>query len=149
MVDSFRLTISLWMIGSGKGNVVFEKVGKFSCESRGELGSSVGDDSVVETEPWEDVLKKDFGDVCSGGSFVARVENYPLRKTMVDHDQNRIVAVGGGQISDKVICWKGQVHFDEMGARGGWDGWVLTLLAWHVAQPAMNFQTKVVIPGHQ
>ena len=51
---------------------------KFSCKGRGKLGSSVRDDLVVEAESWEDVLEKDFGDVCGGGSFVARAENYPF-----------------------------------------------------------------------
>ena len=72
------------------------------CEGRGELGSSVRDDSVVETELWEDVLKKDLGNVHHGGGFVARAEIYPLQKTMVYHDQNRIIAVEKGEVSDEV-----------------------------------------------
>ena len=48
------------------------------------------------------MLEKDFGDVHGGRGFVARAENYPLRKTMVYHDQNGIVAVGSGQISDEI-----------------------------------------------
>ena len=47
-------------------------------KGRGELGSSVGDDTVIKTESGKDVVKKDVGDVGGRGSFVARTENYPL-----------------------------------------------------------------------
>ena len=66
------------------------------------MGASIRDNSVVEAKTREDGLKKDLGDVRHGGSFVARAENYPLRKTVVYHDQNRIVAVGGGKVHDKI-----------------------------------------------
>ena len=66
------------MIGGGEGDVIFEEVGKFSCKGRGELGPSVRDDSVVEAELRENMLKKDLGDVRGGGGFLARAENYPL-----------------------------------------------------------------------
>ena len=102
MVDSFRLTVSLWVIGSREGDVVFKEAGEFSCEGKGKLGSSVGDDLAVETKSWEDVLEKDLGNVCCRCSFVARAENYPLRKTMVYHDQNRIIAVGGREVSNEI-----------------------------------------------
>ena len=65
---------------------------------------------VVEAELGEDVLEKDVGDVRHRGSFVARVENYPLQKTME-------------------ICWKGREYLEELGDRGGWVRWVFTLLA--------------------
>ena len=90
------------MIGGGEGDVVVKETGEFSCECRSKLGSSIGDDSVVEAESGEEVSKNDLGDVCRGGSFVARGENYPLRKTMVYHDQNRIIAVGEQEISDEI-----------------------------------------------
>ena len=119
------------MVGGGKGNVIVKEAGKFSCEGQGELGFSVGDDSVMKAELEKDMLKKDFGDVHHGGSLVARVENYPLRKAMVYHNQNRVKATEGRQsvMRSMEICWKGQVQVDEMGARGRWAGWVLTLLA--------------------
>ena len=79
------------------------------------MGSSVGDDSVVEAELWEDVLKKGLGDVHSGGGFVARAENYSLRKTMVYHDQNRIVATGKGQVGD-------EIHRDLLEGAGAFRG---------------------------
>ena len=103
------------MVGGGEGNVIFEEMGKFSCKSRGELGSSVRDNSVMKTELGEDVLEEDFSDVHHRGSFVARVENYPLQKTMVYHDQNRIVAVGDGKVSNEV---HGNL-LERVGAFGG------------------------------
>ena len=39
---------------------------------------------------------------CCFADVVARGENYPLRKSMVYHDQNRIIAVGGGKVRDKI-----------------------------------------------
>ena len=119
------------MVGGGDGYVIFEEASEFTSEGRGELGTSVGDDLVMETESWEDVLKKDLSDVCSGGSFVARAENYPLRKTMVYHDQNRIVAVGKGQICDEVHgdLLEGAGAFGRDGGKGECEGWVLILLA--------------------
>ena len=32
----------------------------------------------MEAELGKDMLKKDLGDICRRGGFVARVENYPL-----------------------------------------------------------------------
>ena len=78
LVYLLRFTIGLGMVGSREGDVIFQKLGKFSCESRGELGSSVRDNSVVKTESREYMMEKDVGDVSGGGSFVARVENHPL-----------------------------------------------------------------------
>ena len=36
-----------------------------------------------------------------------------------------------------------------MGYMGGWVGWVLTLVIWHVAHPLMYSVTKVFRLGHQ
>ena len=70
---------------------------------------------VMKTESRKDVVEKDVSNVSGRGSFVARAENYPLRKTMVYHNQNRIEAVGQWEIGD-------EVHRDlleGMGAIGG------------------------------
>ena len=102
MVDPFRFAVGLRVIGGGKGDVVVKEASEFPCEGGGELGTPIRDDSFVEAETREDVLKKDLGDVRSGGGFVARAENYPLRKTVVYHDQNRIIAVGEGKVRDEI-----------------------------------------------
>ena len=102
LIDLLGFTIGLWVVGGGEGDVIIKKVGKFLSEGQGELGSLVGDDLVVKAKSWENMLKKDVSDVCHGGGFVARVENYSLQKTMVYHDQNRIVAVGEGEIRDEI-----------------------------------------------
>ena len=126
-------------------------MGEFSGKGRGELGSPIEDDLVVKAESGEDVVEEDLGNICRGGGFVARAENYPLQKAMVNHNQNRIVAMGEGEISDEVHgdLLEGVGALREDGSKGGWEGWVFTLLSWQVAQPAMNLQMKVVIPGHQ
>ena len=102
LVDPFRFAISLGVISGGEGDVVIEKTSEFSCKGRGKLGSLVRDDSVMKAELGKDVLEEDFSDVCRGGGLVARAENYPLRKTMVYHDQNRIIAVGKGKVGDQI-----------------------------------------------
>ena len=83
----------------------------------------------MKAELWEDVLEKDLGDVSSGSHFVTRAEIYPLQKTMVYHDQNRIVAVRDGEVGD-------EVHEDLLegaGAFGG-DGH-----KWGVERVGVNF----------
>ena len=45
--------------------------------------------------------KEDSYPFCSDG-FLSGAENYPLRKTVVDHNQQRIKARGHGEISDNV-----------------------------------------------
>ena len=50
LVDTFCLTISLRMIGSGEGEVVVEKFAKFFGKSRGKLWATIRDDFVVEPE---------------------------------------------------------------------------------------------------
>ena len=102
LVDPFGLAISLGVIGGGKSDIVIEEVSEFSCEGGGKLRSLIRDDLVVEAKLREDVLETDLGDVRRGGGFVAGMENYPLRKTMVYHDQNRVVAVGGREVGNKI-----------------------------------------------
>jgi len=58
LVDWFRYTISLGMIGSREGNVIEEKSSKFLHKSRGKLWTTVQDYFVVETEVGEDVFEE-------------------------------------------------------------------------------------------
>jgi hypothetical protein len=50
LVQMFSLSISLGMIGCGKGDFIVEESSKFFGEFRGKLGTSVRDDFVVKTE---------------------------------------------------------------------------------------------------
>ena len=56
----------------------------------------------MKSESKEDIFEKEFGYSLGVNGFSAWDENYPLRKTMVDHDQERITARGRWEISDKV-----------------------------------------------
>ena len=56
----------------------------------------------METETLKDMGKKELGDASSVNVFGAGSKNYPLRKAVVDHDQQRIMAGGWGEISDEV-----------------------------------------------
>ena len=102
LIDPLRLSIHLWVIGGGEGDIVFQKMGKFSSEDRGELGASIGDYPVVEAKLGKDMVEEDLGYVSTGGSFVTGAENYPLQKAMVNNDHNEVVAIRGGEVGDEV-----------------------------------------------
>ena len=59
LVSAFGLSVSLRMVGGGEADIVMEESGEFSSEGRGELGSSIRDQSVVETETFEHVVEKE------------------------------------------------------------------------------------------
>ena len=52
----------------------------------------------------------------SGDRFLDGVENYPLYKAMVNHNQERVKARGGGEVSNEVtrelLKWARSVGFD-------------------------------------
>ena len=56
----------------------------------------------MKAEMKENVFEKEFGNSFGIDGFVAWGENYPLRKAVVDHDQEGIETGGGRQIGDKV-----------------------------------------------
>ena len=47
-------------------------------------------------------MEKEGGYSLGGDRFLSGAENYPLRKAMVDHDQQRVKARGNGEVGDKV-----------------------------------------------
>ena len=57
---------------------------------------------VMKSESKEDIFEKEFGYSLGVDGFSAWDENYPLRKAMVDHDQERIKTRGRWKVSDKV-----------------------------------------------
>ena len=61
LIGSFGLSISLRVVRGGESNVVFEDSGKFLGERRGELGFSVRNESVVKSEAFEHMVKKELG----------------------------------------------------------------------------------------
>ena len=64
-----------------------------------------------------------------GRCFLSRTENYPLCKAMVDHNQERVKARGGGKISDEVagqlLEWTGGGGAN--GVKGGYCGMCISL----------------------
>ena len=62
-------------------------------------------------------MKKEGCDSFGSSHFLSRAENYPLCKAVVDHNQERIKARGGGKICDEIT---GQL-LEWMGG-GGVDG---------------------------
>ena len=56
----------------------------------------------MKTEAFEYEIKKQLGNSCSVNGLLARCENYPLSKTMVDHDHDRIKPCRGREVGDEV-----------------------------------------------
>ena len=77
----------------------------------------IGDDFVIETKSFEYFGEEQGSDSGSIDGFLCRVENYPLSKPMVDHNQKGIKAIGKREVGDGVTgdLLKGA------GARG-WNG---------------------------
>ena len=102
LIDSFRFAIGLWVIGSGKREVVVEEFFKFPGEGRCELGAMIRDDLIKESEAKENFMEKEGGDSLSGDRFLGRAKNHPLSKSMVYHDQERIKVRGDREIHDEI-----------------------------------------------
>ena len=90
------------MISGGEGKVVFEEFSQFSSKGGGELGTTVRDDLVVKAKVKEDFVEEKGGDPFGGDGFLSRAENYPLSKSMVNHDQERIKAHRDWEIRDEI-----------------------------------------------
>ena len=67
-----------------------------------ELGAMIGDDFVKKSKTEEDFVEKEGGDSFGGDGFLGRAKNYPLSKSMVYHDQERIEAQGSREVRDKI-----------------------------------------------
>ena len=62
----------------------------------------VRDECIVKTKAFEYEIKKQLGNSSGVNGLLARCENYPLSKTMVDHDHDRIKPRRGGEVGDEV-----------------------------------------------
>ena len=102
LVDTFCFTVRLGVIGGGEGKIVVKEFPKFLGEGGGELWTSIRDDLVVESEAEVYFVEEKSGYSFSGDRFLDRAEDYPLRKAMVDHDQQGIKAGGSGEVGDQV-----------------------------------------------
>ena len=54
----------------------------------------------METKSKKNLFEKEFGYCFGIYGFSTWGENYPLQKTMVDHNQERIIAMRGEEIGD-------------------------------------------------
>ena len=85
----------------------------------------------MKTEAFEYEVKKQLGDSCCVNGLLARCKNYPLRKAMVDHDQDRIKPRGRREVGDEVNgeLLKGESDSgydrEERGYNGVCNGFVL------------------------
>ena len=72
LIGSFGLSICLRVICRGESNIVFEDSSKLLGECRGELWSTVRDKSVMKSEAFEYMVKKELGNTIRVDSFRAR-----------------------------------------------------------------------------
>ena len=66
------------------------------------MGSSVGDDLVIEAKAEVHFVEKECSDAFSGDVFLCGTENHPLSKPMVDHDQKGIKTGRRREVGDKI-----------------------------------------------
>ena len=80
------------------------------------MGASIRNDFVKKSEAEEDFVEKEGGDSFGGDRFLGRAKNYPLSKSMVYHDQERIEAQGSREVRDKIagdlLEWARSDRFD-------------------------------------
>jgi len=100
LVNTFGFSVGLWVVGSGKGEIVVENSSEFSGECRGELWTAIGDYFVIKSVAEEDFVEEKGGNSFGGDRFLSGAENYPLSKAMVYHDQERIETGGGREVGD-------------------------------------------------
>ena len=68
LIGSLGLSVSLRVVRGGESNVVFEDSGELLGKRRGELGSSVRNESVVKSEAFEYMIEEELGNtVCING----------------------------------------------------------------------------------
>ena len=59
LVDLFSFSVGLGVVGGGEGEVISEGFSKLFGKGRGELGTLVGDDFIIETESSVDFVEKE------------------------------------------------------------------------------------------
>ena len=65
LIGPFSLSIGLGVISGGEADIVLQNPSKLSSESRGELGTTIRDDSVMQSEAFEHMVKKELSNaVC-------------------------------------------------------------------------------------
>ena len=75
LIGSFGLFIHLGVIGRGESDVVLKDTGKFTSKGRGKLGTSVGDDGVIQAETFEYIVEKELGNSIHIDHFGTRGKN--------------------------------------------------------------------------
>ena len=66
------------------------------------MGTAVGGDFIKKSEAKEDFVEKEGGDSFGGNGFLGRAKNYPLSKSMVYHNHERIEGCRNGKVGDKI-----------------------------------------------
>jgi hypothetical protein len=90
LIEVFSLFIGLRMISCQWHNGVIKELGKGLREFGNELGTTIRDDLVIESELSINMLEEKFGYSFQGDRFQAWDNNYPLCKAMVCHNHDRI-----------------------------------------------------------
>ena len=115
LVNPLSLPIGLRVVGSGEFDVIFEELSQFSGEGGGKLRASIRYQGIMYSKAFEDMGEKKLSHSRSINGFGARDNDHPLRKAVVDHDQNRVHPVYFREVGDEIYreLLKGE------GCRGG------------------------------
>ena len=63
---------------------------------------AIRDDFIEKSKTKEDLVEKEGCDPFGGDGFLGRAKNYPLSKSMVYHDHERIESRGDREIRDEI-----------------------------------------------
>ena len=102
LVRSFRLAVSLGVIGGAYILFDVEEVTKFLWEVGREAGIAVRDDPAGSAVMRENVLDVEVGDGGGGGRFVTGNENGSLRTVVIRDGEDAVEAVGEREFNDEV-----------------------------------------------
>ena len=120
LIDTFSFTIKLWVVDGGKGEVIVQELAKLFRKGRGKLWVTVRDDFVIESEAEVNFVEEEDSYILDGDGFLSGAENYPLHKSVVNHNQQTVEAGGEEKVGDQVT----RDLLEEMGhARSDWGEW--------------------------
>ena len=79
-----------------------QEFSELPSKGRSELGTTIGDNFIKKPEAKEDLVEKEGCDPFGGDGFLGGAQNYPLSKSMVYHDHERVEARGDREVRDKI-----------------------------------------------
>ena len=102
LIRSFRLAVSLGVIGGAYVLFDVEDATKFLWEVGCETGISVGNDLAGSAVMWKDMLNIEVGDGGGGGCLITGDENGRFRAVVVCNGEDAVKAIGEWELNDEI-----------------------------------------------